>query len=161
MAGCAPWERRWEKNTRPGGGPKPHSSGRGVITLWKERCCLRSSTIGGRGPSCPPVTSGGQKTGCANRGLRVWTTGESTLSAGLGGPLRRIPRRAAWVYLGRYRLTIQEQVEVSLRPPDVLGGLGATGPSTIVCGTIGEDYSVVNGPCRHSVHAAPAHLELF
>ena len=53
--------------------------------------------------TAPGFTSGGQRTGCANRGLRVWTTGESTLSAGLGGPLRRIPRRAVWVYLGRYR----------------------------------------------------------
>ena len=33
---------------------KPQSSGRGVITLRKERCCLRSSTIGGRGPFSPP-----------------------------------------------------------------------------------------------------------
>ena len=37
-----------------GRGPKPHSSGRGVITLRKERCCLRSSTAGRRGQSCPP-----------------------------------------------------------------------------------------------------------
>ena len=37
-----------------GRGPKPHSSGRGVITLRKERCCLRSSTVGRRGQSCPP-----------------------------------------------------------------------------------------------------------
>ena len=31
------------------------------------------------------VTSGGQKTGFANRGLHVWTTGENTLSAVLPG----------------------------------------------------------------------------
>ena len=37
-----------------GRGPEPQSSGRGVITLRKERCCLRSSTVGGRGPSRPP-----------------------------------------------------------------------------------------------------------
>ena len=29
----------------------------------------------GIGPFCPRVTSDGQKTGCANRGLHVWTTG--------------------------------------------------------------------------------------
>ena len=59
----------------------------------KERCCLRSSTIGGRGPFCPPVTSGGQKTGCPNRNFTVWTTGEITWSAALDGPDCRIPGR--------------------------------------------------------------------
>ena len=39
---------------------------------------------GGARPA-PRVTSGGQKTGFANRGLHVWTTGESTWSAALGG----------------------------------------------------------------------------
>ena len=38
-----------------------------MITLRKERCCLRSSTARRRGPSVPRVTSGGQKTGFANR----------------------------------------------------------------------------------------------
>ena len=35
----------------------------------------------------PPVTSGSQKTGCPNRNLGVWTTGESTPSAALDGPV--------------------------------------------------------------------------
>ena len=35
------------------------------------------------GPFCPRVTSGSQKTGCANRGLHVWATGEITWSAAL------------------------------------------------------------------------------
>ena len=60
-----------KKTPARGRGPKPHSSGRGVITLRKERCCLRSSTAGGRGPFRPPVTSGGQKTGFAKRGLTL------------------------------------------------------------------------------------------
>ena len=34
--------------------------------------------------SAPRVTSGGQKTGCPNRSLHGWTTGESTPSAALG-----------------------------------------------------------------------------
>ena len=36
----------------------------------------------------PGVTSGSQKTGCANRGLHVWTTGEITPSAVCWLPLR-------------------------------------------------------------------------
>ena len=67
-----------------GRGPEPHSSGRGVITLRKERCCLRlpdrqrywlgcgRTVRPNRGPASAPVesmtaprvTSGGQKTGC-------------------------------------------------------------------------------------------------
>ena len=90
------------KRPARGRGPKPHSSGRGVITLRKERCCLRSSTAGRRGLSCPRVTSGGQKTGCPNRGVHVWTTGEA------GGP---VPRKAVrsrgpqvWSESGVFRL---------------------------------------------------------
>ena len=46
------------------------------------------------GPFCGPrVTSGSQKTGCANRSLHIWTIGESTPSAALGGPVRSIPGR--------------------------------------------------------------------
>ena len=100
---CTPWERRWQKGSARGRGPKPQSSGRGIITLRKERCCLRSSTVGGRGPFSPPrVTSGGQKTGCPNRGLDGWTTGEA------GGP---VPRKAVrsrgpqvWSESGVFRL---------------------------------------------------------
>ena len=45
-----------------------------MITLRKERCCLRSSTVGGRGSFCPPgFTSGSQNGPCPNRGLHVWT----------------------------------------------------------------------------------------
>ena len=40
--------------------------------------------------SVPRVTSGSQKTGCANRGLHVWTIGEFTPSAALGGRDRGI-----------------------------------------------------------------------
>ena len=50
----------------------------------------------------PRVTSGGQKAGCPNRGLHVWTTGES------GGP---VPRKAVrsrgpqvWSESGVFRL---------------------------------------------------------
>ena len=50
----------------------------------------------------PRVTSGGQKTGCPNRGLHVWTTGEA------GGP---VPRKAVrsrgpqvWSESGVFRL---------------------------------------------------------
>ena len=74
------------KKRPPGGEGLIHSpADGGVIALRKERCCLRSSTAGRRGLSCPRVTSGGQKTGFANRGLHVWTTGEA------GGP---VPRKA-------------------------------------------------------------------
>ena len=43
----------------------------------------RQQLAGGARP-VPRVTSGGQKTGCPNRGPQVWTTGESTPSAALG-----------------------------------------------------------------------------
>ena len=43
-----------KKTPARGRGPEPQPSGRGVITLRKERGCLRSSTVGGRGPSRPP-----------------------------------------------------------------------------------------------------------
>ena len=43
-----------KKTPARGRGPEPQSSGRGVIALRKQRCCLRSSTAGGRGPFCPP-----------------------------------------------------------------------------------------------------------
>ena len=43
------------------------------------------------GPFCGPrVRSGGQKTGCASRGIHVWSTGELTAPSDLGGPVRRI-----------------------------------------------------------------------
>ena len=64
-----------DKKRPPGGEGLSHTpadgggGGGGVITLRKERCCLRSSTVGGRGPFCPPVTSGSQKTGFANRAV--------------------------------------------------------------------------------------------
>ena len=41
--------------------------------------------------SVPLVTSGSQKTDCANRTLNVWTFGEETPSTALGGPVRNIP----------------------------------------------------------------------
>ena len=63
------------KNTRQGTGRRPQSSERGVIAIQRNRCCPRSSTAGRRSPFRPRDTSGGQKTGCANRGLHVWTTG--------------------------------------------------------------------------------------
>ena len=65
-----------------------------MITLRKERCCLRSSTARRQGPSVPRVTSGGQKTGCPNRGLHAWTAGESTSAAALAGGTAGFP---AWV----------------------------------------------------------------
>ena len=42
------------KTPARGRGPEPHFSGRRVITLWKERCCPCSSTVGIWGPFCPP-----------------------------------------------------------------------------------------------------------
>ena len=49
----------------------------------------------GKKNTAPGVTPGSQKTGCANRGLHVWTVGESTPSAALDGPDCRIPGRVA------------------------------------------------------------------
>ena len=42
------------KTTCPGERSQATVQRRGVIALRKQRCCLRSSTVGGRGPSCPP-----------------------------------------------------------------------------------------------------------
>ena len=43
------------KRCPPGGEGLSHTpADGGVITLRKERCCLRSSTVGGRGPFSPP-----------------------------------------------------------------------------------------------------------
>ena len=57
---------------------------------WGSRCCNGAA---GGARSVPRVTSGGQKTGCPNRGLHVGTTGEITWSAALDGPDCRIPGR--------------------------------------------------------------------
>ena len=81
------------KTTCPGERSQATVQRRGVIALRKQRCCLRSSTVGGRVRPVPLVTSGGQKTGCPNRGLHVGTTGEITWSAALDGPDCRIPGR--------------------------------------------------------------------
>ena len=42
------------KTTCPGERSQATVQRRGVIALRKQRCCLRSSTVGRRGPSCPP-----------------------------------------------------------------------------------------------------------
>ena len=63
------------KNTRPGGGPKPHSSGRGVIPFERNVVAFGRQQLADGVRSHPRVTSGGQKTGFANRDFVVWTSG--------------------------------------------------------------------------------------
>ena len=60
------------KEHPPGERHKPQFSGRGGgIALRKQPVCLQSSTVGRRARSVSRVTSGGQKTGCANRVFSV------------------------------------------------------------------------------------------
>ena len=54
-----------------GRGPKPQSSGRGIITLRKERCCLQSSKAGRQGPFCPPGYVQQSEDRCVNRNLAL------------------------------------------------------------------------------------------
>ena len=49
---------------------------------WRRAPVLQRCARGAR--SVPPVTSGGQKTGCASRGFHVWSTDELTVPADMG-----------------------------------------------------------------------------
>ena len=51
---------------------------------------------GRRGSFCPQVTAGGQKTGCANRNLHVWTTGKAPRSRPWEGMARHPVGGGRW-----------------------------------------------------------------
>ena len=85
--------------SRPAGRIQPEGPARGSgVCSWpgpavpaSPGCRRHRWTPNTSRPRLPPVTSGSQKTGCANRGLHVWTFGEETPSTALGGPVRNIP----------------------------------------------------------------------
>ena len=104
VAGCAPWERQWQKTPARGRGPEPQSSGQGVITIRKQRVYLRSCNgAAGGARSVPPgyiwlrpaVRRPVVRTAVSTSGPPM----KAPPSAALDGPVRRLPRRAAWAYL--------------------------------------------------------------
>ena len=63
------------ENHPPGGKGLSHSPADGGNYPSKVTFLPRSSAVPRRGPFCPPVTSGGQKTGCPNRNFNLMDTG--------------------------------------------------------------------------------------
>ena len=57
----------------------------GVIALRRQRCCLGLQQLADGVRPVPRVTSGGQRTGCANRDIVVCTSGIARTSAPVGG----------------------------------------------------------------------------